>query len=113
MLRVVLLAIFGFLLWRAVKPYLGSPQLPPKPTGPPPPARKTKPEERVDGRLAHEVLGVSERASLREVQEAYKRLVLEHHPDRVAAGSLEEQARAVERTKQINRAYELMSRGRG
>ena len=107
MLRILLLAVFGYLVWRAVKPYLGAPQLAPKP--PPPPAKKLPPEVRVDGKLAHEILGVAPDAPLREVQEAYKKLVLEHHPDRAEGRSAEERARAADRTKQINRAYELIS----
>lgn len=106
MLRVVLLLVFAFLLYRAVLPHLGPRKLKaPAPTPPKPAAKK---EERVGGKLPHEVLGVARDASREAIQDAYKRLVREHHPDKKTHESVESRKRADDRTKEINRAYELL-----
>lgn len=49
------------------------------------------------------VLGVPEAAPIDQVREAYRRLALEHHPDRGGDA---------DRMAQINRAYEMRSNGR-
>ncbi len=51
------------------------------------------------------VLGVATDASEAEIKRAYRRLMKEHHPDRVASLSPAKQAQAEERSKEINRAY--------
>lgn len=53
----------------------------------------------------HDVLGVAADASASEIKQAYRRLMKEHHPDRVAGLGEAEQAQAEERSKAINRAY--------
>lgn len=53
----------------------------------------------------HDVLGVAADASVAEIKQAYRRLMKEHHPDRVAGLGEAEQAHAEERSKAINRAY--------
>lgn len=57
---------------------------------------------------SHEVLGVDANASPAEIKQAYRRLMKEHHPDRVAGLGEAEQAEAEERSKEINRAYAQM-----
>lgn len=57
---------------------------------------------------SHDVLGVAATASTDEIKQAYRRLMKEHHPDRVAGLGAEEQAQAEERSKTINRAYAQM-----
>jgi DnaJ-class molecular chaperone len=88
--------------------------LEPKPTPKPlpPAAAASEPEERIGGKLPHEVLGVPRGASHEVVHQAYLKLVREYHPDKTAQLATEIQALAGERTRELNRAYELMSRGK-
>ena len=53
------------------------------------------------------VLGVAESAGKDEIVAAYRRLVSQYHPDKVAGLGAELGALANEKTKQINAAYEL------
>ena len=57
---------------------------------------------------AYRELGVSASASDAEVKKAYRRLMSEHHPDKLAARGLPEEMRRVaeERTREIRAAYE-------
>ena len=57
---------------------------------------------------SHDVLGVAATASHDEIKQAYRRLMKEHHPDRVAGMSQAAQAHAEERSKEINLAYAQM-----
>lgn len=63
---------------------------------------------------AYALLGVSASAGNSEVKRAYRRLMSQHHPDKlVAKGLPEEMVRiATEKTQQIRQAYELISRNR-
>jgi hypothetical protein len=56
-------------------------------------------------RRARELLELDERASLREVKEAYRNLARRWHPDRVDDGR---QAEAEEMMKALNEAYALL-----
>lgn len=56
----------------------------------------------------HDILGVPADATVGEIKQAYRRLMKEHHPDRVAGLGEAEQAQAEERSKEINRAYAQM-----
>ena len=61
-----------------------------------------------------EVLKVSKNASVDEIQAAYKTLIRQYHPDKVATLGEELQALAEEKSKAINAAYQagLSARGR-
>lgn len=64
---------------------------------------------------AYQVLGVSEEASDAEVKKAYRKLMSENHPDKLAAKGLPESMREVakERTAEIGNAYEQIQNARG
>jgi DnaJ like chaperone protein len=64
---------------------------------------------------AYTALGVATDASDAEIKRAYRRLVSENHPDKLAAKGLPESMRQVaeERTREINVAYELIKESRG
>lgn len=53
----------------------------------------------------HEVLGVSKGASLEEVQTAYRSLIRQYHPDKVATLGEELRELAERKSKAINKAY--------
>ena len=64
---------------------------------------------------AYQVLGVSESASRQEIKKAYRKLMSEHHPDKLAArGVPEEMIRmATEKTAEISKAYDMIKEHRG
>lgn len=51
----------------------------------------------------YDILGVSKNASKEEIKKAYRKLALEHHPDRNKSSD------ATEKFKEINEAYEVLS----
>ena len=59
-----------------------------------------------------EVLGVSPDASLAEIKKAYRKLVKEYHPDKLASGSIPEEyiAFANQKIREINEAYEYLEK---
>jgi DnaJ like chaperone protein len=67
-----------------------------------------------DLREAYAVLGVTESASDDDVKKAYRRLMNQHHPDKlVSKGLPEEMIRiATEKTQEIKKAYEQIKRSR-
>jgi len=64
---------------------------------------------------AYTALGLTASASDAEVKRAYRRLVSENHPDKLASRGVPESMRQVaeERTREINVAYDLIKQSRG
>ncbi|MBI5041164.1 MAG: co-chaperone DjlA [Gammaproteobacteria bacterium] len=64
---------------------------------------------------AYRVLGVAREASDAEVKTAYRRLMNQHHPDKLVAKGLPEEmvALATEKTQEIKAAYETIRAARG
>ncbi len=64
---------------------------------------------------AYQVLGVSESASDSEVKKAYRRLLNQHHPDKLVAKGLPEDMikLANEKTHEITAAYDVIKNARG
>ena len=57
---------------------------------------------------AYEILGISKNASDVEIKKAYRRLMSQHHPDKLVSKGLPEEMikLATEKTQQIKDAYE-------
>lgn len=64
---------------------------------------------------AYAVIGVSPDTTDEAVKRAYRKLITENHPDKLAAKGLPESMREVaeERAREINAAYDLIRRARG
>ena len=64
---------------------------------------------------AYAALGVSPDAAPSEIKRAYRKLISQNHPDKLAARGLPESMRAVaeERSREINAAYDLIKSARG
>lgn len=78
----------------------------PSASGAPPPRR------RLDD--AYAALGIAPGASDAEIKRAYRRLVSQNHPDKLASRGLPESMREIaeERTRKINAAYDLIKEAR-
>lgn len=63
---------------------------------------------------AYAALGVSPESSAAEIKRAYRKLISQNHPDKLAARGLPESMRAVaeERSREINTAYNLIKDSR-
>ncbi len=63
---------------------------------------------------AYAVLGVARTATDAEVKKAYRRLMSQHHPDKLVAKGLPEEMMTIakEKTQQIRKAYELVKESR-
>lgn len=64
---------------------------------------------------AYKVLGISENAEAREVKRAYRKLMNEHHPDKLMAKGLppEMMTMAKEKSQEIQNAYDLIKKVKG
>ena len=64
---------------------------------------------------AYKALGIDSSATDKEVKTAYRRLMNQHHPDKLASKGLPESMLEVakERTREIRSAYELLRDHRG
>jgi DnaJ like chaperone protein len=73
------------------------------------------PPTRASLKDAYDVLGVSAKASDTEVKKAYRRMMNQHHPDKLVAKGLPEEMMklATEKTQEIKKAYELIKSERG
>lgn len=69
----------------------------------------------VDTKLndAYKVLGISETATDDEVRQAYKRLALKYHPDRIASQGEEARLNSERKFQQINQAKDIIFKARG
>jgi hypothetical protein len=77
--------------------------------GPPPPRGGAEPE----ASDPYAILGVARAASNDTVESAYRRLMSEYHPDRVATAAPEIRALAETRARALNQAYDAIKRERG
>lgn len=71
------------------------------------------PKQRLDD--AYAALGVTPEASESDIKRAYRKLISENHPDKLAAKGLPDSMRqlAEERARELNVAYDLIRRARG
>ena len=62
----------------------------------------------------YSVLGVDKKADEKEIKRAYRKLISQNHPDKLAARGLPESMRAIaeERSREINSAYDLIKAAR-
>jgi DnaJ like chaperone protein len=65
------------------------------------------------GKDPYAVLGISRSATEREIKTAYRRLMSQHHPDKLGDVPEELRRRAGERAREINAAYEKIRDERG
>jgi DnaJ like chaperone protein len=81
-------------------------------TGGPSAAGAPPPKDRLDD--AYTALGVSPGSSAAEIKRAYRKLISQNHPDKLASRGLPESMRAVaeERSREINSAYDLIKAAR-
>ena len=64
---------------------------------------------------AYAALGITAEASSAEIKRAYRKLISKNHPDKLASRGLPESMRAVaeERSRELNKAYDLIKSARG
>ena len=71
--------------------------------------------QRTDLEAAYQALGVAPGAPDQEIKTAYRRLMNEHHPDKLVAKGLPDEMleMAKDRAREINAAYDLIKQSRG
>ena len=82
-------------------------------TGGPSAAGGQPPKDRLAD--AYAALGITADASPAEIKRAYRKLISQNHPDKLAARGLPDSMRPVaeERSREINSAYDLIKKFRG
>ena len=75
---------------------------------------RQQPGDRISLDDAYSVLNVDENASDAEVKKSYRRLIGQHHPDKLVAKGLPEEMMkiATRRTREIRQAYERIRKHR-
>lgn len=78
-------------------------------------SRRAAPSGRPSLQEAYQVLGVDAKASDAEVKRAYRRLLSQHHPDKLVSKGLPEEMMklATQKTHEIRQAYESIREARG
>lgn len=78
-------------------------------------ASSARPQSKSKLEDAYAALGLTPSATDAQVKQAYRRLISQNHPDKLAAKGLPESMRelAEERTREINTAYETIKQARG
>ena len=61
---------------------------------------------------AYKILGVSKNSSEAEIKKAYRRLMSQHHPDKLVSKGLPDEMiqLATEKTQEIRKAYDLIKK---
>lgn len=77
---------------------------------PPPPPKQPPPRPRSKFEIAAEILGVSLSASQMDARKAWRKLIVENHPDRFQGA---ERAEREKRAKEINAAWDTYRAARG
>ena len=65
---------------------------------------------RVNTKSSYDILGVSPKSSRNKITKRYRELVRQYHPDKVAHMAVEFREIAEKRIKEINRAYDELTR---
>jgi DnaJ like chaperone protein len=73
----------------------------------------SQPPPQPAGRDPYAVLGIDSDANEREIKRAYRKLISQHHPDKLGDVPDELKRRAEERAREINAAYEKIREQRG
>jgi DnaJ like chaperone protein len=75
--------------------------------------KRPRPEQPAPKETWSEVLGISSSAGIDEIRHAYRRMITQYHPDKVASLGLELRELAELKSKQITMAYREAMRMRG
>ncbi len=72
-------------------------------------------KEGIPLKQAYTILGIDETANANEIKKAYRRLINQHHPDKLVAKGLPEEMMkvATQRTSEISKAYEIIKVKKG
>jgi DnaJ like chaperone protein len=71
------------------------------------------PRDAAAGKDPYAILGIEKSAGHGEIKRAYRKLISQHHPDKLGDVPAELKRRAEERAREINAAYERIQSERG